>query len=453
VTALELAPVTYHRHELMRLTALRSYDILDTARDGDIDVLVRCAAKMLGTPVAALAMVDYDREWLKASYGWVREQEFPRAFAACSDVVAQDAPLVVVDLAEHPRYHRLSWVSGPSGMRSFVGVPVSGPDGLPLGALCALDSIPRRFGDEDVAVLTSLTASIVALLERRRVDAELTRRLAHTVSGTATSSVATPARIRAALDAGELEPYYQPIVTIADRRLVSMESLVRWNVPGIGLLTPAAFLPQVQRSPLLSQMVTEFMLRQVCHQVARWRRDGARDLTVSVNVTGSDVSSGTLFDLVADALHAAHLPPDALTIELTETVELYDRGVAISELGRLNHMGVRVSLDDFGVGYSGLEFVSLLPVNGVKIDRGFITQLGQSPTMRAALDNVVALTRSLNLELVAEGVENQAQADILLDAGVSCAQGFHFAQPAPAAQIGQLLAAAVGRLPVLPATH
>jgi EAL domain-containing protein (putative c-di-GMP-specific phosphodiesterase class I) len=174
---------------------------------------------------------------------------------------------------------------------------------------------------------------------------------------------------------------------------------------------------------------------------------------VSVNVTGSDVSSGALFDLVADALHAAHLPPDALTIELTETVELYDRGVAISELGRLNDMGVRVSLDDFGVGYSGLEFVSLLPVNGVKIDRGFIMLLGQSPTMRAALDNVVALTRSLHLELVAEGVENQAQADILLDAGVTCAQGFYFAQPAPAARIGQLFEAADGRLPVLPATH
>jgi len=240
-----VADVRLHPMEQDRLDALLSYGVLDTEPEPGFDSLTALAAHVLGTPMAAVTLVDADRQWFKARLGPGAGQTL-RAWSFCSDTVAAGAPLVVADTLADPRYRDNPLVAGEPGIRAYAGAPLIGRDGLPLGALCVLDVRPRTFDVRPLELLGALAEQVVVLLEQRRRD-----RSAGLLEEAVLAEALNPPRLRRALDAGELVPHYQPMVDIVTGHVHGLEALLRWEHPALGTLTPAAFLPVVEASSLI----------------------------------------------------------------------------------------------------------------------------------------------------------------------------------------------------------
>ena len=248
--------------------------------------------------------------------------------------------------------------------------------------------------------------------------------------------------LRSALERGELKLAYQPEVSLATGGIVAVEALLRWHHPAHGVISPARFVPIAEQSGLIVP-IGAWVLGEACRTAAGWRRElGADDLTIAVNLSPRQLSASDLVDTVGDALASADLPPSALCLEVTETALMADMDMAIEALGRLKAIGVRVAIDDFGIGYSSLMHLKqLLPVDVLKIDKSFVDGLVERPEDRAIVEAVVRLATALDVEAIAEGVESAGQADALRSLSCGFAQGFHFARPGDPADVRALLAA------------
>jgi PAS domain S-box-containing protein len=242
------------------------------------------------------------------------------------------------------------------------------------------------------------------------------------------------AEVAEGLGRGEFEVWYQPIVRPAVGAVVKVEALVRWLHPKQGLLPPAAFLAVVECSPLIFEL-DDFVLRTACCQVAAWRAAPSPALELAVNLSARDLADSALVGRVADALALSGLPPHALWLEVTETALVEDSGVAIAALGALRQLGVRLSLDDFGTGFSHLVQLREFPVQAVKIDRSFVTGMVTDERSAAIVRSVIDLGRELGLTVVAEGVETGAERDRLVELGCDLAQGYLFGRPVPADEL------------------
>jgi diguanylate cyclase (GGDEF)-like protein len=246
--------------------------------------------------------------------------------------------------------------------------------------------------------------------------------------------------LRAALQADELDVAYQPIVRSADGRVSGVEALLRWTHPGRGAVSPAVMVPIAERSGLISE-VGAWVLERSCRDHGRWTRlhpDIPLDLAVNVSVrqlTGRDYCAD-----VAAALDSADMDPRSLVLEITESIIMEHSDRIMTVLAGLNALGVRLALDDFGTGYSSLSYLGRMPIQIVKIDRGFIADIGDA-SGRAIVAAVTDLAHVLGLTVVAEGVENVQQRDATSAIGCDFAQGYFFAQPMPAASIEALLVA------------
>jgi diguanylate cyclase (GGDEF)-like protein/PAS domain S-box-containing protein len=256
--------------------------------------------------------------------------------------------------------------------------------------------------------------------------------------------------LQRAIDNGELRCHFQPIVTLADRRIRGVEALVRWEHPDRGMVSPGQFIPLAEETGLVVG-IGRFVLTEACTQVQRWRESlpAARDLTASVNVSMRQFGTGDLLADVGAALRVSGLPARALTLELTESALINDPDRTLTVLHQLKALGVRLAIDDFGTGYSSLAYLHRFPVDVLKIDRSFVTSVvagRQSPALARA---IVDLGRSLHLDTVAEGIELEAEFAQFRDLECSHGQGYLFARPADAATIEQLLADAPrpGRAP------
>jgi diguanylate cyclase (GGDEF)-like protein len=253
------------------------------------------------------------------------------------------------------------------------------------------------------------------------------------------------AQLRQALDERQLNLLYQPIVRLADRRIVGVEALVRWQHPVRGAVPPASFIPAAERTGLIVPL-GRWVLRQACHQQALWRQaygEGA-PAAVSVNVSGRQLQEQNFVDDVADAVHEAGLQPHELILEVTETAVLTGRQV-FDTLQALRGFGVRIALDDFGTGQSSLGLIQTCPMHILKLDRSFvdgITGGGQRDAVAAA---VAQIARGLGLSAVAEGIESQEQAEHLWELGYELGQGFHLVPPLPAEAVAELLSPATVR--------
>jgi len=248
--------------------------------------------------------------------------------------------------------------------------------------------------------------------------------------------------LRRGLDRGELELHYQPKLYLADRRVVGMEALVRWQHPDRGMIGPGDFVPQVQQSYLMRE-VTAFVIETALGQAAHWRRAGMA-VQVSLNVSGRDLLDSGLADLVADGLTRHHLPPDALLLEIDERVLTSEPAHAVATAEALAEVGVALSLDDFGTGYSSLVRLKRLPVTEVKIDASFVGRLLGSPDDEVVVKSIVDLAAALGIRSVAEGVESADVAAALLTMGCAAAQGWYFCHPLNAASATAWLADHVG---------
>jgi diguanylate cyclase len=237
------------------------------------------------------------------------------------------------------------------------------------------------------------------------------------------------AELRTALDAGQFRLVYQPIVTLPDGELAGVETLVRWDHPERGFVSPADFIPVAERNGLIVELGA-WILRSACLQAAQWRAEYGPDALkrISVNVSARQLAEPGLVEVVATALVASGLPSTCLTIEVTETA-VFDSARAVDVLNELHALGVRIALDDFGTGQSSLSLLQTLPADVLKVDKSFvdnITEAGRPAVIATALIQVAG---GLGLTAVAEGVETAEQADELYRLGYRLAQGYHFGKP------------------------
>jgi diguanylate cyclase (GGDEF)-like protein len=237
--------------------------------------------------------------------------------------------------------------------------------------------------------------------------------------------------LRGAWERGEMSLAYQPVYRLADRRLVGAEALLRWQHPQQGLISPSVFIDVAEQSGLIDTLGPQ-VLRAACHDAVRWqdvRSQDAEPLFVSVNVSPRQLRSGDLPTTVATCLREEGLSAHQLHVELTETTVISDEAHVIDLLARLRLTGVKVWLDDFGTGFSGLSHLRRVPVDGVKIDRSFVADIPRDPDDLALTTAIIAMAHSLNIVVVAEGVEKEEQAAVLRDRGCDLAQGYWLGHP------------------------
>ncbi|MGJ7442763.1 putative bifunctional diguanylate cyclase/phosphodiesterase [Aquipuribacter sp. MA13-6] len=234
-------------------------------------------------------------------------------------------------------------------------------------------------------------------------------------------------RVRAAVEDDDLELVYQPMVDLTDGRVVAAEALLRW--PGSGV-SPVDFVPRLEQTGLIVEVGASVLERAV-EQAARWHRDG-RTTSISVNLSPLQLVDDDLVSRVRRVLAVNGLPPQRLTLEVTESLLLRDLDASVELLSRLRATGVRVALDDFGTGYSSLAYLHRLPIDVLKVDRAFVRAAAVSRRDLVVLRSIVALGRDLGLAVVAEGVQDVAQVELLLQLGCRVAQGFLLAGPSRA---------------------
>jgi diguanylate cyclase (GGDEF)-like protein len=242
------------------------------------------------------------------------------------------------------------------------------------------------------------------------------------------------AALNGAIDRGEIQAVYQPIIVLEGQALIGFEALARWNCPELGPISPAEFIPAAERSGEIVR-IGEWMLHTACAQLARWREQHP-DLSISVNLAPLQLEVPNLPMIVEGALLEHGLPASALTLEITEGVLIGAGEMQARNLAALRRMGARVALDDFGTGYSALGYLTRFPIDQIKIDRSFVDGL-QAQTRRAALvQAILTLAEGLELTVVAEGIETTGQRDLLNQMGCTLGQGYLFAAPRPAVDIG-----------------
>jgi len=239
--------------------------------------------------------------------------------------------------------------------------------------------------------------------------------------------------LRAALSSNQLVVYYQPKVDLPTGKVHHVEALVRWQHPTRGLLYPDGFLDLVEQAGLM-RVMTLVVLEIALDQAAVWRAAGRR-LTIAVNLSASSMVDTDLPDEIAALLGVRHLPPSALQLEITEEFLMADRDRASGILARMRSQGISISVDDFGTGYSSLSYLRDLPIDELKLDRSFILPMIDDPRAAALVEATIALAHSLDLRMVAEGVETELAYSELTRLGCDQAQGYYMSRPIPAAEL------------------
>ena len=246
------------------------------------------------------------------------------------------------------------------------------------------------------------------------------------------------AALRKGIDRGELELHYQPLVTVADGRVVGAEALVRWRHPTDGLVSPDRFVPMAEETGLILPM-GQFVLTEACRQIAEIRGRLGRDVPIAVNLSPRQFQQLSLLTDVASALDGQGLESHLLKFEITETMVMDDMAGATEIMKKLNRLGVRLAIDDFGTGHSSLGYLKNFPVHEVKVDRIFVNNLATDPVDSAIVRAVVDLADAMRIQAVAEGVETEDQLEGLRRIGCHLAQGYLFSRPVPAEDFIALL--------------
>jgi diguanylate cyclase len=251
--------------------------------------------------------------------------------------------------------------------------------------------------------------------------------------------------LRKALERNELQVYYQPLVDLKSRELRGFEALIRWQHPKLGLMPPAKFIPVAEESGLILPIGT-WVLEQACRQNAAWQREGLRAVRVSVNVSAPQFDRPDFLETVTRALAQAGLRPEFLELEVLESMLVTQLEESIKRMDDLRALGVKIALDDFGTGYSSLSYLQRLPIDTLKIDRSFINALESNDPNSSAerralplIQAILTMAHSLELQVMAEGVERREQLETLIKLGTQGAQGYFFSPPVPVAAARKLL--------------
>ncbi|HEY9282437.1 MAG TPA: bifunctional diguanylate cyclase/phosphodiesterase [Pyrinomonadaceae bacterium] len=249
--------------------------------------------------------------------------------------------------------------------------------------------------------------------------------------------------LRRAVERGEFEVYYQPIVSLDSERIAGFEALVRWDHPERGFVLPAEFIPVAEETGLIVE-IGQWVLRESCRQMREWQRRSFdnRLLTLSVNLSGKQFLQPNLIGCVKQILHETDLDPRCLKLEITESIMMENAEAASAMLVQLRGLGVKLSIDDFGTGYSSLSYLHRFPVNTLKIDRSFVMRMGDAGENSEIVRTILTLASNLGMDVVAEGVETEGQLAQLKAMRCPYGQGYLFSKPVDAAGAGGLVAAA-----------
>jgi diguanylate cyclase (GGDEF)-like protein len=250
--------------------------------------------------------------------------------------------------------------------------------------------------------------------------------------------IAFESRLRKALYRREFVLHYQPQMDIHSGKIIGMEALVRWQSPELGMVMPSDFIPLAEETGLISP-IGEWVLHSACLQNEVWQKSGLKKIKVAVNVSGKQLESSGFTSTVDSALKISSLPPEFLELELTESSVMRRGKHSINILHELKEKGINLSIDDFGTGYSSLSNLKRISIDKLKIDRSFINDISDNPDATTIIEAIIAMARSMNLQVIAEGVETLIQFDFLSKKGCDQIQGYLAGKPVPAVEMEQLL--------------
>ena len=243
--------------------------------------------------------------------------------------------------------------------------------------------------------------------------------------------------LRKAVSEEQLVLYYQPQIDIATRNIFGVEALIRWRHPQRGLVPPVEFIPLAEERGLIVA-ISEWVLRTACAQAQAWHQSGLRKITVAVNMASPSFKQENLLQVVTDALVGSGLEAKYLELEVTESIMVHDMKTVLPTLKALKDIGIHLSIDDFGTGYSSLSYLQHFPIDALKIDQTFVSDIDENRGS-AIVRAIIAMSASLNLTVIAEGVETESQAKFLLENGCHKMQGYLFSRPLPVDEMTRLL--------------
>lgn len=241
-------------------------------------------------------------------------------------------------------------------------------------------------------------------------------------------------RLKGAIERGEFFLYYQPKLTADGKRFVGMETLLRWNNPELGFVSPGDFIPIAEQSDIIVE-IGDWVLRNAMIQNLKWKESNGEMFNIAVNLSVKQIRQPDFLDKLLNLLDELNYPPEYLELELTEGMLVDSSDTAREIFEKLRGMGIRISIDDFGTGYSNLGYLSKFPLDTVKIDRRFVTDINDIAEKQQIVSAIIELARSFKLSLIAEGVETGSELDYLRRKGVDVIQGFYFSKPLPVSDI------------------
>jgi len=234
--------------------------------------------------------------------------------------------------------------------------------------------------------------------------------------------------LRDAVKNNELYMVYQPLIDLKQSKVVGFEALMRWHSSVLGQVSPVDFIPMAEENGLILEM-GEWAMEESCMQMKRWQKQGLKNLSVAVNISGRQFRHTCLPEVVARVLKKTGLQAKYLELELTESLLIEDIEHVVETMYALKDMGTKLVIDDFGTGYSSLSYLKQFPVDKLKIDRSFISDMASSQNDAAIAKAIINLGHSLNLQVLAEGIENEYQRDFIIAHGCDFAQGYFYKQP------------------------
>jgi diguanylate cyclase (GGDEF)-like protein len=337
---------------------------------------------------------------------------------------------------------------------------------ITLTASIGISVHPADSLDADTLIKNSHTA----LYESKKAGGDTHRFFTEEMNAQAIRKLDRENALRRAINRNEFVLYYQPQVALSSGSITGMEALIRWNRPGYGLIAPMEFVPLLEQTGLINQ-VGAWVIEAACKQIAEWKQSGLGEIPVSINVSGRQFSQEALsgdvlqatrksgigarlleFEFQTErALRESSIDSNLLELELTETSLMMHANKMIDVLRNLKSLGVRLSIDDFGTGYSSLAYVKRFPVDVLKIDRSFVVDIVTNPSNAAITTAIIDMAHSLNVKVIAEGVETAEQYTFLHARGCDEIQGYYFSAPLSAKEVSAMLASR-NKLHTLPMT-
>ena len=441
----EIETTTPHQHqESARLAALNSMGILDTAPEPAYDAITRLAAEYFQADSAVIGFADETRVWIKSHWGEA-VRELPRSHSIFDIVLAQNGPVVIPDIGQHPQFQARRLPFRALNVVFVASVPVRSTDSSIVGTLTIFRQETRAdLTPDELRTLESLADMVTSQLELQRLRKSLTRERARRNRPASVPSGDQPwprsSDLRRALDRREFVLFYQPEVDLCTRKIVGLEALIRWRHPERGLIPPMDFIPLAEESGLILP-IGDWGLAEACSQIQSWTREDPRHCTlrVAVNLSARQFLREGLADHVESLLLQSGTSSRQLGLEMTESSLIPNMSTALEVLGGLRTLGISLSMDDFGTGYSSLSYLHSFPFDVLKIDRSFVGRMTDGDQALQIVRTIIELARVLGMDVVAEGIETREQYRLLRQMGCRFGQGFLFAKPMAADDISELL--------------